>query len=100
MKLMKVFVDSLEKAETKIKRHSKQTRHAEAIKERLFQEKFFRSHCAYEERRGKEPAEFNFSATGPLKELLCHPLARMLRLFGKKYFITKLVRRATVDEQE
>lgn len=73
MKQMKAYVDSLKKTKTVIKRHSSNARHAEAMKESLFEEQFFRTHCAFGERRGKEPAEFNFATTGTLKELMTHP---------------------------
>lgn len=77
----------LKKATTQgVQRRSDDARHAEAIREAMFELNFFRQCCSYGEKQGKDKKEFNFATPGNLNTLISHPFGDKAKAEWQKLF--------------
>lgn len=77
------FFDSLKGKKTKVSRRGKMSKHAEAIREAMFELKFFHQHCCY----GQSNKEFNFSTPDSnLNKLITYPFGDDAETVWKSLF--------------
>lgn len=65
---------------------SETARHAEAMREAMFDVNFFRQCCSYGEKQGNNKKEFNFATPGHLNTLMTHPFEKEAKIVWQKLF--------------